>query len=109
VIASSIFPQLQVLVPPRDALPTSDGLIMVLQKPIFSLERLNATPRRSIRTSPAAIESFRTAVSLLVPLLVVVLSKRFAALGKITKERTVAGMLALVTVECRAPGEAFWA
>jgi hypothetical protein len=44
-----------------------------------------------------------------VPLLVVVLSKHFAALRKITKERTIAGMLALVTVECHAPGEAFQA
>jgi hypothetical protein len=81
----------------------------MLQKPIFSLERFPATPGRSIRTSLPTPESFFTTVSPLVPLLVVVLSKRSATPGELAGMGSIAGVLALVVFECCTPGKTFHA
>ena len=104
-IASSIFPQLRHFIPHRNTLPTLHGLLVMFQKSIFPRKCFPATPRRSIRTSPATLESFLATMRPLVPLLVIILSKRLTA--EPAAEGSFAGMLALVVVECRAPGESF--
>lgn len=107
MLISAVLPHCKSRVALRKTFRTLDGLMMVLQKPILPRKLFPATPRTSIRRSPTTSESLHETVVLLVPLPVIILSESLAAPGELAQERAIACVVALVTIESRASGEAF--